>query len=596
MIIHRGRLSALLKFVWKLFGQHKLQVGILTGLGILGGFLEAVGVNALIPLFSLAVKNQGGPTDKISLMIQGFLGFLGLEFSLRNLLIFIVLLFVFKAVVVFFSNYVSTKITANYRLKQRNSLFEKTILANWSFLLKQKVGHLEKILVEDAGTSASVLSFASASIILLTSLLMYVLVAFNISPVITLITLSFGGLVFLLFKPFIYRTRELARKTIILDKELAHHINENLIGIKNIKALGAEKALTKKSFNYFSQLKDLGIRASLLAVIPSTLMEPLTIFFVSSVFAFSYVFVADFKFISFIAVVYLIQKIFGYFETIQSLLRKMGEKLPNIQSAFNHEAEAEKNQEKFQGNSPFVFEKSLRFADISFAYEPQNPVLEKINFDILKNQMVGIIGPSGSGKTTIVDLILRLFDPVLGNILLDGKDITKIALAKWRSHIGYVPQDVFLLNDTIENNIRFYDSTISQQDIKDALQMANLADFVETLPNGLATITGERGLLLSGGQKQRIALARVLARKPDILILDEATSSLDNQSEIAVQKAIEGLKGKITVLIIAHRLSSVLGCDKIIVLEHGQVKEEGKPQDLLGDNKSYFYKVYNIRE
>ena len=222
--------------------------------------------------------------------------------------------------------------------------------------------------------------------------------------------------------------------------------------------------------------------------------------------------------------------------------------------------------------------------------------MSNVNFSLKKGEMVGLIGPSGAGKTTIVDLILRLFDPTEGKILIDGDDIKNLDIKDWRKNIGYVSQDIFLQNDTISNNIKFYNDDISEQDIIEGAKMANIYDFINNLPNKFQTIIGERGVLLSGGQRQRIIIARILARKPKLLILDEATSALDNESEIQVQKVIENLKGKITALVIAHRLSTIINSDRLLVIDKGKIVEQGKPQELLEDKESYFYKVYNIRK
>ena len=166
----------------------------------------------------------------------------------------------------------------------------------------------------------------------------------------------------------------------------------------------------------------------------------------------------------------------------------------------------------------------------------------------------------------------------------------------WREHVGYISQDIFLTNDTIANNIRFYRDSISEDDIVDAAKKANIYDFIKTLPDGLNTIVGERGIQLSVGQRQRVAIARVLVKKPSILLLDEATSALDNESEMQVQKVIEKLKGDTTILVIAHRLSTITNSDKLLVIEEGVISEKGSPKELLKDKESYFYKVYNIRK
>ncbi|MEK7074695.1 MAG: ATP-binding cassette domain-containing protein, partial [Patescibacteria group bacterium] len=225
-----------------------------------------------------------------------------------------------------------------------------------------------------------------------------------------------------------------------------------------------------------------------------------------------------------------------------------------------------------------------------------HPILTDVSFRIAKNEMVGIIGPSGAGKTTIADLMLRLFVPDNGEIAIDGKDISRFSLHDFRRHIGYVSQDIFLMNDTIADNIKFYNDSIDETHLIEAARMANIYDFIMSLDKGFKTIIGDRGILLSGGQRQRVILARALVRKPAILILDEATSALDNESEALIQKSIEGLKGSVTVIVIAHRLSTIIRCDRLIGLEDGKIVEVGTPQELLENDNSYFSKVYNLAQ
>ena len=254
------------------------------------------------------------------------------------------------------------------------------------------------------------------------------------------------------------------------------------------------------------------------------------------------------------------------------------------------------HEEKQAGKLPFVFDRIVCLRGVSFAYaNKKEEVLSGLRFCIKKGELVGLVGPSGSGKTTIVDLLLRLFEPTSGAIFFDEINAGEIKLDSLRRNIGYVSQDMYLANDTVEKNIKFYEDSISDEDMIRAAHMAHVHDVIESLPRGYQTIIGERGVMLSAGQRQRIVIARILARKPQLLILDEATSALDNESELEIQKAIESLKRKITVLVIAHRLETVLSCDNLLVLDKGKILEEGKPQDLLAKEDSYFFKMYNIR-
>jgi ABC-type multidrug transport system fused ATPase/permease subunit len=180
--------------------------------------------------------------------------------------------------------------------------------------------------------------------------------------------------------------------------------------------------------------------------------------------------------------------------------------------------------------------------------------------------------------------------------LVDGIDGKRIRLADWRKRIAYVSQDLFLLQDSIRNNIRFYDDSLTDAQVWEAAEMAHIADFIRSSPEGLDTQVGDRGIRLSAGQRQRIVIARALARKPEVLILDEATSSLDGESEAHIKKVIENLKGQIAIVAIAHRLSTIMGSDQLVVLQDGRVIETGSPQELLGNMNSYFYRVYTITQ
>ena len=231
---------------------------------------------------------------------------------------------------------------------------------------------------------------------------------------------------------------------------------------------------------------------------------------------------------------------------------------------------------------------SLSFNDVSFTYgNKDEKVLNNINFKINKGEIFALVGPSGAGKSTLVDLIPRFYDTLSGSIKIDGKDIKDLELKSLRSLMGIVTQETFLFDDTVKANISYGVENISDDEIEDASKAANAHEFIKKLPDGYNTIIGERGVSLSGGQKQRIAIARAIVKNPPILILDEATSSLDSESEKHVQSAIENLMSERTVFVIAHRLSTVHNANKILVLENGQIVQEGKHDDLINVDGLY---------
>jgi ABC-type multidrug transport system fused ATPase/permease subunit len=593
MKIKEGRIRAIIKLSWQAFGGYKLQIATLTVLGFLSGLLEGVGVNALIPLFSFFVNDAKQGTDIISRLLQQGFAYLDIDFSLKQILIFICLLFIFKALAILLFNYISIKIEASYEERTRNNLLKKTLGASWPYLLNQKLGHLENTLKVDVDRSSTLLSQIGNLIMILTGLLVYIFIALNIAAIITLITLALGGIIFLVFKPLIYKTRKTAREVNEMNRQVAHYVNESIAGIKTIKAMSVGDKIIEAVSEFFRKFKQAKVRIFLLKTLTTTMLQPISLIFICVVFAFSYK-TPNFQFSALIAVVYLIQKIFQYIQQVQTSLHAINESVPYLQSVLESERQSEASAEEDSRGKPFKFDKKLEFSGVGFSYDPKMEILADINFSIAKGETAGLIGPSGAGKTTIVDLILRLFRPTRGEIKLDGVNIFETSLKDWREHIGYVSQDMFLKNDTVANNIRFYDNSITDKTIEEAARMANIYDFIQTCPDKFETRIGERGIILSAGQRQRVVIARILARKPQLLILDEATSALDNESEMQIQKVVENLKNKTTVLLIAHRLSTVMNCDKLLVLQNGQIIEQGPPSELLADESSYFFKMNNI--
>lgn len=229
---------------------------------------------------------------------------------------------------------------------------------------------------------------------------------------------------------------------------------------------------------------------------------------------------------------------------------------------------------------------SLEFRHVHFHYG-EEPVLQDINFKVGAGEVVAIVGVSGAGKTTLVNLIPRFYEVSEGAVLIDGVDIRDVQIASLRAQIGIVTQQTILFNDTVRNNIAYGDIRKSEQEIIEAAQAANAMDFIMKLPKGLDTLIGEQGVLLSGGERQRICIARALLKNAPILILDEATSSLDSESELEVQKALENLMAGRTTLVIAHRLSTIKNADRIVALAGGHLVEEGRHDELLRTNSEY---------
>lgn len=582
--------------LYKAFGRWKWRLLFLTLLGFVSGILEGIGINAVIPLFSVLISNQFDAADKISQFVVWFFSLIHLQFSLPLLLGFIALLFIVRALVLLLFSSIRIRMAVDYRTEVLSELLHSVLHASWPFLLRQKLGHIQDTFIRDVHKSFDLFKLLGQLILSVTGVIMYLFVAMNISQNITFLTLAVGALFLLLLQPLSRRTKEVSEKVSGFEKELSQHLSENLIGVKTVKTTASETVIIKKGQEYFKTLRRLYVRSHFLTSLGSSFVQPLSFVYIALVFAYFYK-TPSFNLAAFTVTMYLIQRIFVYLQNGQSALQSIYEFVPYTANLLKFRELLEQHQEHNITTTArlFSFKHSISFRDVWFSYQKGTQVLSGVSFTIARGEVVGLIGSSGAGKTSIADLLVSLFNPEKGGIYFDDIKSSEINTYDLRKNIGYVSQDLFLLNDTIANNIKFYDPSISDADMVQAAKDANIYAFTQGLKDGFDTFVGDRGVMLSGGQRQRVVLARVLARRPSLLVLDEATSALDNESELLIQKAIHSLKGRASVLIIAHRLSTVMDADTLLVLESGKIVETGTPQELLQNKKSYFYRLYHLK-
>jgi ABC-type multidrug transport system fused ATPase/permease subunit len=256
-------------------------------------------------------------------------------------------------------------------------------------------------------------------------------------------------------------------------------------------------------------------------------------------------------------------------------------------------ASAERARERDGSIQLEKFSEEIRFEDLSFSYSVDGPaVLDRISFVVPKGHTVAIVGPSGAGKSTIINLITRLYRPNAGRVWVDGRDLNELAVESWWRRLGVVTQDIIIVNDTIRANLYFGTQGQSSTDqMRSAAKLAAIDEWIEGLPEGYDTVLGDRGSRLSGGQRQRIALARAFLRDPDVIILDEATSALDTLTERTIQKQLLTLARRKTMIVIAHRLSTVRRADTIILIENGRITEMGNHNELIGRRGVYWQMI-----
>jgi ABC-type multidrug transport system fused ATPase/permease subunit len=371
-------------------------------------------------------------------------------------------------------------------------------------------------------------------------------------------------------------------------------INEMINGIKQIKVFLGEKLWISRFYEATGAYFKLAQKDTLWINMPISALE----IFALTVLSVFLIFVKRFSPQSLIlnlpligVFAYAFQRVMPSLSLITSLKMQIMGDLPvleTLRSIMNEEMSCMKDGDKIIAS----FDKNIEFRNVSFSYPNRAHALDNASVSFEKNRCIAIVGPSGSGKTTMVNLLIRLFDPTQGVILIDGIDIRDYKKSSWLNRIGFVSQDTFMFHSSVYDNIAFGVDSVDIEDVIAAAKTANAHDFILKLPNGYNTIVGEKGMKLSGGEQQRIAIARAMLRNPQILIFDEATSALDNTSQSLIQNAINGIVRDHTVILIAHRLSTIVNADKIIVLDGGIIRETGIHSELIA-KKGYYWNLYN---
>ena len=519
--------------------------------------------------------------------------------SLRVLCVTILSVFFGKNIFLYIKNYLLRIVELSLVRDIRNKLYAHIQSLSLGYFNKQKTGNITSIVINDVehlqialGATFQKLFVEPINVITFVSLLFIIswklaLIALIIIPLAGIAVIGIGKSI-----------RRKSRRTQKKVADIMQILSETLSSIRIVKAFANEKnevsKFSKESKNYFKLLLRRG-RLDLLAG-PITESFGVVIGVILLWYGGTEVLMQrglnPEDFIRFILILF----------SILGPIKQMGNVNLRIQTGY---ASAERifslldtPKDIIEHSNPIQlksFNKHIEFKNLSFEYEEsEGLVLSNINFKINKGEVVAIVGASGAGKSTIADLIPRFYDPKDGEILIDQENIKKLSLASLRKNMGIVTQDVILFNDTIKNNIAYAQPKATMESIINACKAANALEFIEEIPEGFEAIIGERGVKLSGGQKQRIAIARALLKNPPILILDEATSSLDTESEKKVQTAIEALLKDRTALIIAHRLSTVQTANKIITIEKGRISEIGT-HDELYSNDGLYRKLYDIQ-
>ncbi len=585
---------------WKIlketFSHYKRSLVVLLVFGVVSAILDGLGINIIIPVISFLSGDTGFvPTDTISKVLKTVFDFLHIPFTFKFLLISMGVLFLARAVVLTLFTYVRARIGADFLYKESNHLFSGILRAKWPFLSNLGSGFLQNTIFYDVKQSSTLLDVLAQFLQSSTGFVIYSLVALSISPLIVFITLSIGVILMLTLQPLVKKTALVGEEKSKSEKILSGYLIENISGLKVIKASGVGKKVAESGQLMLEKLRNVYTRSAVVSNLGPTIMQPFSFIFVIILLALAYK-LPSFNIATFAASLYLIQKIFTYIQSTQATIHSIADLTPYASGILRFKTMLnEQNEEVLTANRKYIFNDKLTFDNISLSYQPEIPVLAGVSFSISKGKFIGIIGPSGVGKTSVADLILRLLHPNKGSIRLDNVPIKDITLEDWQKNVSFVSQDIFLINRSVNDNIKFYDSSISDEEVRHAAKRAHIYNEIMRLEYGFDTVIGNSGVTLSFGQRQRIVLARALVRSPSLLILDEATSSLDSESEALVKETIEELRKSITLIVIAHRISTVIEADSVFILKDGTIVEEGKPKDMLNNPESYLSRMAKLQ-
>ncbi len=576
------------KVVYSYTGR-KLYILIL--LFLLGGLCESIGVAMLLPVLNIdkAVSGQ----DQYTKTIYSFLESAGINVSLFSLIILLLIAFLFKGVFVFLQKTLSSYVRCNLIKDIRIDFCNKYKNMKYSYYTNTSIGYLNNIITAEIARGVSALQRYIVVVGSLIFILIYISFAVSINYKMSIVVLFLSLLLFVLMRSL----SQLARKMSLLVSETNANIQSLLIQvIYNFKYMKATDSFThifkhlfvKINKNYIYQFK-----GSVFTAITVSIIEPVSVLFVSGLVLYCVKIQGKSVAEIFVLVIFF-YKAFNYVFCFQSDWQKFNAGLGGLEVMSKADRILNNNIEKAGNRQINAFNKAIELRNVNFSYGSKQ-VFFDVNLTIQNNKSIGIVGESGTGKTTLFDIITGLLTPQSGKISIDGIDYSELELSSFRNIIGYVTQEPVIFNDTIANNISFWEcdsrDDICKKRIKDVAILANCDGFINESEMGDETIIGDKGVKLSGGQRQRIAIARELFKEPEIMIYDEATSSLDTESEMLIQKSINSMKGECTMVIIAHRLSTVKNCDYIYVMRAGRIVEEGSFNELYGDRNTCFYSM-----
>jgi ABC-type multidrug transport system fused ATPase/permease subunit len=569
-----------LKFIMN--QKEKRQLPFLLVEIVIGALLETIGVSAILPVINILIEPESINGDGYIAKIYRIGEFEDLRSFETTLFIVIIVFYVLKNIYLtamrFHQNYFINVGQRTLTNRLMNGYFRQS----YSYFTKKNIADLQRNVSSDVGkcyqTVFAMLTIVTQGFVAI-ALLLFLLIS---DWVTTVLMMGMVGVVMLTFLKITnklnYRYGTISRRE---GEQVIQWINQSFGGIKEVKLFGRERFFLKKIDKSYGESSIAECKVNVISTLPSAIMETICIVAIMVTIIIKMYTGGDMaNLISVLAAFALAAiRLIPVMGNLSSSIGRVTFCKSSIDGICRELKELEgkciEGSKQLEGKEDITFKQMLSVKQVSFHYEDnEKEILSNVNLNIKRGTSIAFIGPSGAGKTTMADLILGILHPTSGVIEVDGKNIED-NIKGWYKQIGYIPQTIYLMDDSIRNNIAFglKEDEIDDDKVWKALEKAQLDEFVKGLPEGIDTNLGDRGVRCSGGQRQRLGIARALYNDPEFLILDEATSALDNETEKAIMEAIDGLKGKKTLLIIAHRLSTTKNCDQIYKIQNQKIMQ-----------------------
>jgi ATP-binding cassette subfamily C protein len=560
--------KALQHYLYSLFKSNRIKITSSVIITLFSGLTTGGSFILLLPLLGLAgITEDSDQSSRAFKLAKVAWDILGISFTLYTCLIIYVLLVLIHACLGYIKNLLDVSIVQEYKQNLRNELFSAVIKAEWGFIKSTKNTHIFNNLIDEVNNIGYSVNLVINSFSTFTLFFFYLATSLYVSIKMTIIAS-------LCILPLLIVQRKLNNKAYISGvamyerhESLFNAVLEFINSFKLAKSYSFQDRYVVEFKNITRQtVRDEYLFARISAG-TSILYEVGSAIIVSIILIWA-IKVVHMPVVDLLLMIYIASKLLPTISSLIRVLQYTLNTLPSYEGVTNLLLKSRQNQEENDDKLPVneFPKKSIKFSKIDFRYDEEKPILNNFSCEIEVNKTTSILGASGRGKTTLVELLLGLLKPQSGKVLLDNIDLNEVNLTDWRNMTAYIPQECFLFNATIRENLLWVKPEATEAELHEVLKLV-AGEFVFTLPNGLDTNVGDQGVRLSGGERQRIALARAILRNPKILILDEATNALDTSNELIIKKAIDHLKGKITILIIAHNQYLHDGADETIDLE-----------------------------